>query len=444
MSAGLQGTLTPGGTMTPDEATLLAARQQLLQAAAASQTLGDTNDQQAQAANQATTQAGQQYSQLASQPQPDLAPMEAFVPTLMSHIASIISGNKGYDAQNQESLDSAKKDLLITRMQTLNALKDNYDKQAAAAEKMGDVAMQGKILAQKDRLDQARVQVHDLLVQQQLKDYHTADINAENARAAARNATDLKIAQIRANLLSGGTAGGLKLDDFVEHTSTGDPYINTAKIDDKLLKNQVEAAARTAKIPYLADPKRLAALSLLDVADANIQNIFDQVKPILPTQGGIPGIMTGLENKAMGTLMLGERGKIAGAFNSFRTAAIEMQQALGSLGQGQRMNMALINAVMNYDIPQVGNTVAIAQRKVDNFHSMINLTRSAALGKPLDAKELHRLMTENPDRMTRLNSAAPNTPATPETPAPTANPDWTPSRGQAVPVNAHTSSPRGG
>jgi Tfp pilus assembly protein PilV len=86
---------------------------------------------------QQAQQAGQTYQQAAAAPPPEQAPGAGFFDQLLGNTASVISQNPNYQKQAAERGQQSQKDLMTRRADNLMALKDQYDKQAAAAEKIG-------------------------------------------------------------------------------------------------------------------------------------------------------------------------------------------------------------------------------------------------------------------------------------------------------------------
>src|SRR4029077_6057179 len=125
----LLGTLGPQGIVG-----LLQAQQDQEQQALAAQ---------ATQAAQQSQQATQQYQQQAQAP-PRSVGGAAFIPTLTSGVASVLSGNTAYQQQNAQSLAAQQNDLMEARRSTLIPLRDIQDQKAKAAEKLGDQAVAEK------------------------------------------------------------------------------------------------------------------------------------------------------------------------------------------------------------------------------------------------------------------------------------------------------------
>ena len=158
MSGSLQGTLTPQGPKTLEEAQAAQAAQEF------QQFIGQLS-QQAQGASQGAAQAGQAYQQLAQAPSPQVDPMQAFVQTLLGNTASVLGETPQYREDAQKSLNDERMALLAQRAQTLASLKENYQQQADAAAKAGDLLAQTQLLEKKDRMAKAHEALHDKIMQ---------------------------------------------------------------------------------------------------------------------------------------------------------------------------------------------------------------------------------------------------------------------------------------
>jgi len=199
--ASLLGTLRGLGVIPPDQAIEeeFAARTQ-------------------QAAQEAAQAAGQ-YQQAAQAPPPDLSPLAAFVPSLLSNFASVIGGTPSYRENRQADLQQQRRGLLESRAQNLQRLRDLSLQKAEAAEKIGDMEM-----AQKERLRaETQAKTWDLLMQQ-LRQHGAMELEKE------RSKNDLATAKVRASNAPGAGMDPDELDAIVESVVNGETEITSYPI----------------------------------------------------------------------------------------------------------------------------------------------------------------------------------------------------------------------
>lgn len=114
-----------------------------------------------QEAAAAAAQAGQQYQQAAAAPPPDISPMQAFIPSLLGNIASVIGRDPRYAEQAREDIRQQKAALLQSRAQNLQALRENAAQRADAAQRAGDFENEAKARIQMERLSKVHQQILD-------------------------------------------------------------------------------------------------------------------------------------------------------------------------------------------------------------------------------------------------------------------------------------------
>ena len=145
--------------------------------------------EQSAAANQAANQAGNQYQQSRRRPSPDLDPMAAFLPSLLSNIASVIGKEPSYRENTQEGLKSQRLTLLKNRADNLQSLRDVWSQKAEVAKQAGDLETTEKAHTKREQIDKALQQILD----QQRHEYAMQEIAAKKPSedaAAARDARD--------------------------------------------------------------------------------------------------------------------------------------------------------------------------------------------------------------------------------------------------------------
>ena len=189
MSSSLIGTLTPQGLLSAAE-----AEQKRLE-----------EEQAARAASlsQGAGEAGAALQQATQAPLPQLNPMAALIQSLGGNVASIIGETPRYANNAQADLNAQKDELLAKRAQNLAALKDNYDRQAMAAQSAGDLLAEAKLRKSAESVSKAWQAIHDESAARQAMDRDKANNEASAKEGALDRASREKIAG-----LGGGGAGG--------------------------------------------------------------------------------------------------------------------------------------------------------------------------------------------------------------------------------------------
>src|SRR5262249_25477969 len=112
-----------------------------------------------------------------------------------------------------------------------------------------------------------------------------------------------------------------------------------------------------------------------DAARANTSDILSQLEAKLPKDAS-GRVTTGLGNKLS---QFFQTDSDLAAFNSWRTAAIKNLRATAG-SKGLRLNEAEIKLAVANDIPQLTDTVAVAQQKVANLNKMFDNAEKAVFG----------------------------------------------------------------
>jgi hypothetical protein len=147
---GLEGTLQgqqvvdPRAAMAQQESDMLAALMQ-----------------QAAQAQQGAGEAAGQYQQAAQAPVEQVSGTAAFLPTLLSNVASIMGQNPEYAKGNREQLSQKNEALLEKRKTNLQALRDRYSTLAEHADKLGNIEAEAKWRTKAASIDRE----HDRLMQ---------------------------------------------------------------------------------------------------------------------------------------------------------------------------------------------------------------------------------------------------------------------------------------
>ena len=194
MSTSLQGTLTPQGLLSAAE-----AEQKRLE-----------EEQAARAASlsQGAGEAGAAFQQAASAPMPQVNPMAALIQSLGGNVASIIGETPRYANNAQADLNAQKDELLAKRAQNLAALKDNYDRQAMAAQSAGDLLAEAKLRKSAESVSKAWQAIHDESAFKQASSLQGQQDKAAMERTKADNAAAERRALIAAGAKGQGGAAG--------------------------------------------------------------------------------------------------------------------------------------------------------------------------------------------------------------------------------------------
>lgn len=262
----LVNTLGPEGVKT-----LLMAQQDQQQQQLADQAAQAARAQQAAASN---------YQAAAQAPLPSVGPA-AFIPTLLSGVASVLSGNRDYEQQNAQHLENQQNDLMEARRSNLMALRDIQEQKAQAAEKLGDQATAEKARLTSERLNKTLGDIHDIQARQQkLQDIASAqgfthqenEANRLNARIIAE--TNALSREKTAGIRGSGGVGGVitgpnTISNVAQKVASGEMQIGEVPIR---IRGQVVDALADSNTKILPGKVR-ATLTTLSSAKAIAKRI---------------------------------------------------------------------------------------------------------------------------------------------------------------------------
>lgn len=156
----------------------------------------------------------------------------------------------------------------------------------------------------------------------------------------------------------------------VQTTTAGRSYVDLSTYTGDARNRARDAANAAGAVPV--SKEQAGALQQIDNARANQRDINNQIKDLLPTTPGGRGAAA----VAVPLQKLFQSNDQIGAFNSWRTAAIQTLRATAG-SQGLRINEAEIAQAVANDIPQLTDTVGTAQQKLKNIDTMLeNAERS--------------------------------------------------------------------
>ena len=317
-----------------------------------------------QAAAEQAGQAQQTYQQAAGQPPPQPAPGDLFAQTLLGNLASVISQNPQYQQNVQTQRQTKQSDLLKARQDNLQSLRDVYMTKAKQAEEAADLEGTEKY---RSKIDVLTRQI-DILGQRQ-----TNALALEEAKHRNRLA---EITTRAEQTRQAGGGGEFNPADYVDTSESGVPFIDLSKIPSIKQRQEASDYARQNKIRPIGEREK-SALDLVRDARSNIQSISDVVSTFLP---GTPQerVLKGPANLLASQT---QSNPDISSFQAYRTAAIQIIQALAGLGKGLRINQAEINAALKNDIPTITDTLPTAQKKLGVLLGMLGHVETAVLGQ---------------------------------------------------------------
>lgn len=166
----------------------------------------------------------------------------------------------------------------------------------------------------------------------------------------------------------------------VDHLSDGTSYINSDKVDDKILPFAKSQAPQMG-IPVLST-EDVAKTRALDVTTQNLSSLNGIMTNILSS--GFTGRVQGLTLNPLQALT--QSNPDIASFNVYRDTAINTIQALaGGSGSGFRLNQAEIDTAVS-NIPTINDNLETAQSKLQKLGGFLNNWKQELLpgSKPID------------------------------------------------------------
>lgn len=187
------------------------------------------------------------------------------------------------------------------------------------------------------------------------------------------------------------TGGGIDLNSYLDTSRSGIQFVRISKNLTKPNQDLLDQKARAAGYPVVGD-REDNALGLVNEAKDNIDSISSSILAQLPS-----GAMDRLFGKGVANTVADvlQTNASIPSFKSYRTAAINVIQAIAGLGKGLRINQAEINAALAYDIPTIRDTRDVAVMKLANLSSMLNNVERAALGQKAETKVTIPMIAKN-------------------------------------------------
>ena len=371
MSGGL-GSLV--GTLTPEGSALtmkqVQERQQQDELAALMAQLSGAAATQGQQAQQ----AGQDYQQAAAAPPPQLDPLSAFLPSLMSNLGSVIAENPAYRQNRQQDIAQQKQDLMTARVQNLQALRDNFDKLAESAKAAQDFAAEAKYRTKAESLAKTQKDILDIQHGQAAKDAveeaHRNTMDVESLRSK----TDLEIARINAASRGGtGGAGGVSGEfdpaQYVTKTAPSDAAPDGREFVDlsSLNGKQRDAVSAWASKNGVIALNAQDATAIKDVSRARLDMISlnDYVQGLLPADAATRS----QKYVGMKISKLLQTNEQRAAFRTWRDTAIPTLRGMAG-SRGLRISQQQIQLMVD-NLPKDDDTIGTAQRKLRTINTLL-------------------------------------------------------------------------
>ncbi len=392
--------------MPPDYASLLgtmaaAGLLPLSLAQGATQTV-DTADQARQAAQaqQSATQAGQAYTQAAAQPLP---PTNDTISTSLANAASVLGGTSDYRKANELRIQQQHDDLASKRVENLKALKDNYDQQASAAERLGNTQLAGELRAKSEAQAKAAMVLLQGMRGSQQSAANDQKQAESNRRLDETNAMKLTLQQMKDE--ADRAKAQAKSDKDLEVQSALDPLINKTdygnyiNIDLVPAKYKIEALRR-AKQDNLAvvDKKSDATIHDIQTARENFQTQVQAIMPYLPAgDGSGPEVWMSRAGNAAHILALKAGGdSTINAFDAMWANTVRAMRGQAGAG-GLRINKSEIERALVWDRPNImWDTQPILEQKMKNWEILARHGTEPLLSKDLRGRIDTKFMTAAP------------------------------------------------
>lgn len=166
------------------------------------------------------------------------------------------------------------------------------------------------------------------------------------------------------------------LTQYTKTTANGNKYVDLSTVTNPDERTALENEAEAAGLQPPTDDN-ISKLNAIADTRANLGNIATQFQNGVGYQNGLTKTLGGFGVSNDIASLFGDSN--ISSFNAWRTAAINSIQALaGGSGSGVRINQAEINAAMENDIPNKGETVAqgmakiaVLNKQLDNWENQI-------------------------------------------------------------------------
>jgi hypothetical protein len=364
-NASLQGTLTPEGVLSQQQA----QQQQML----------DQLAQQSAQAAQAQQQAGQDYQQAAQAAPPQVNPLERFGETLSGNLASVIGQNPAYGQRANQRLTGKQDDLMRARTENLMSLRDIYDQRARAAEHLGDVTTAEKFRQNSERMSLTLQKMQDKAALDQAlaktKNEETPQQKFDREQAGRVALENLRSKNDRANAAAKTVGAGNELSGSLESAKRtdvkGNGYVDLSEWPAKERPAVMQAAQAKGLLALRGDEAK--SLQSIDHAVLNIQDVTDAIKAMKPATDflGRPKQIARVK-----WAEITQNNPDIAAYPALQLAAINNLLAQIPPGHGFRAAEAEIRRSLENDFPKATDTFPVAMRRINHQLHMIENLRN--------------------------------------------------------------------
>ena len=151
----------------------------------------------------------------------------------------------------------------------------------------------------------------------------------------------------------------------VRTTMSGAKYVDLSQYSGNERNKARQAAAAVGAVPV--SKEQADALTSVDEARADQHAIMDQIQSLLPT--GAAARPAAYVNTKLSKLF--QTNDQIAAFGTMQSAAIKTMRALAG-AKGLRMSSQLIDRSVQNDIPQLTDTLGVAQQKLKNIEMLLS------------------------------------------------------------------------
>lgn len=354
--------------------------------------------QAVQHAADAASQAGQQYQQAAQGPVPQVDPLSAVIGTSLGNAASVLSQNPAYSQRAHEDLVRQQAQLAQKRVENLQALRDNYDQKARAAERAQDLQLAGEMRLKQEQVSKTlsailNAQKGDIQsgLLGQRGENQLAGIKARGAEQRTTNAALEPGKNYRAGLSATGGLGGAPgpgggkggavadnpaIEGQVREDTQGNKYLDLSEFDAKQRAGVMAYAQQKGYLALRNDEAK--SLQGLDHSVQNISDVEDAIKEMKPVKDfmGRPMQIA----KVTWAKATQDNPAIA-SYPALQLSAINNLLAQVPPGRGFRANEAEIRRSINNDFPKDTDTLPVAKRKLNHQRQMLENLRNTVTVK---------------------------------------------------------------
>jgi hypothetical protein len=180
--------------------------------------------------------------------------MAVLIRSLGGNLSSIIGETPRYANNAQADLSAQKDELLARRAQNLAALKDNYDRQAAAAQSAGDLLAEAKLRKSAESVSKAWQAIHDEAAFKQANSLADKNNAASASEGALDRASRERIAALAASRASSGGGVESMTPEEIEGLSR---QVVSGEIEITALPNRKGNDVRTVVLKNINDTGRV-------------------------------------------------------------------------------------------------------------------------------------------------------------------------------------------